>query len=78
MLCSGEFHLCDLITLIINNNTDLLHIERRDQNFGLNELAAVQDVRNDFNLQDIGGEDPASKDRGKLNIIFIFMQKKTS
>lgn len=27
----------------------------RDQNFGLNELAAVQDVRNEFNLQDIDG-----------------------
>lgn len=24
----------------------------RDQNFGLNELAAIQDVRNEFNLQD--------------------------
>lgn len=35
----------------------------RDQNFGLNELAAVQDVRNDFNLQDIADE-PAI-DRGK-------------
>ncbi|XP_054738742.1 uncharacterized protein LOC129244873 isoform X2 [Anastrepha obliqua] len=27
----------------------------RDQNFGLNDLAAIQDVRNDFSLQDIDG-----------------------
>lgn len=38
--------------------------DNRDQNFGLNELAAVQDVRNDFNLQDVGDE-PAV-DRGKV------------
>jgi len=25
----------------------------RDQNFGLNELAAVQDIRNEFSLQDL-------------------------
>uniref|UniRef100_A0A182NZH1 Uncharacterized protein n=1 Tax=Anopheles epiroticus TaxID=199890 RepID=A0A182NZH1_9DIPT len=38
----------------------------RDQNFGLNELAAIQDVRNEFNQDDINDE-PAttSKDRGK-------------
>ncbi|XP_037049472.1 uncharacterized protein LOC119083777 isoform X4 [Bradysia coprophila] len=37
----------------------------RDQNFGLNDLAAIQDVRNDFNLQDITDEPPATtKDRG--------------
>ncbi|KAG4077648.1 hypothetical protein HA402_012959 [Bradysia odoriphaga] len=36
----------------------------RDQNFGLNDLAAIQDVRNDFNLQDITDEPPATtKDR---------------
>ncbi|XP_035904841.1 uncharacterized protein LOC118508971 isoform X4 [Anopheles stephensi] len=37
----------------------------RDQNFGLNELAAIQDVRNEFNQDDINDE-PAttSKDRG--------------
>ncbi|XP_055680006.1 serine proteinase stubble isoform X2 [Lutzomyia longipalpis] len=35
----------------------------RDQNFGLNELAAIQDVRNEFNLQDIT-EDPSNVDRG--------------
>ncbi|XP_064542631.1 serine proteinase stubble isoform X2 [Drosophila montana] len=29
------------------------NIAFRDQNFGINELAAVQDVRNDFNLQDL-------------------------
>uniref|UniRef100_A0A182WXP5 Uncharacterized protein n=1 Tax=Anopheles quadriannulatus TaxID=34691 RepID=A0A182WXP5_ANOQN len=36
----------------------------RDQNFGLNELAAIQDVRNEFNQDDINDE-PAttSKDR---------------
>ncbi|XP_017491358.1 PREDICTED: uncharacterized protein LOC108379511 isoform X1 [Rhagoletis zephyria] len=27
----------------------------RDQNFGLNDLAAIQDVRNEFSLQDIDG-----------------------
>lgn len=32
----------------------------RDQNFGLNELAAIQDVRNEFNLQDITDEPPSS------------------
>ncbi|GAB0088366.1 uncharacterized protein DMENIID0001_027700 [Sergentomyia squamirostris] len=34
----------------------------RDQNFGLNELAAIQDVRNEFNLQDIA-DDPSTVDR---------------
>ncbi|EDW59890.1 uncharacterized protein [Drosophila virilis] len=29
------------------------NIAFRDQNFGINELAAVQDVRNDFSLQDL-------------------------
>lgn len=32
----------------------------RDQNFGLNELAAIQDVRNEYNLQDITDEPPSS------------------
>lgn len=41
----------------------------RDQNFGINELAAVQDVRNDFNLQDIA-DDPAV-DRGKV-LVTVF------
>ncbi|XP_058448135.1 uncharacterized protein LOC131428303 isoform X4 [Malaya genurostris] len=38
----------------------------RDQNFGLNELAAIQDVRNEFNQDDDIIDDPssASKDRG--------------
>ncbi|XP_031640651.1 uncharacterized protein LOC116352303 isoform X2 [Contarinia nasturtii] len=40
----------------------------RDQNFGLNELAAIQDVRNEYNLQDITDEPPSSSattnDRG--------------
>lgn len=39
----------------------------RDQNFGINELAAVQDVRNEFNLQDIA-DDPAV-DRGNYRTI---------
>ena len=37
----------------------------RDQNFGINDLAAIQDVRNDFTLQDID-ESTVSQDRGKL------------
>nr|XP_019547475.2 uncharacterized protein LOC109417777 isoform X2 [Aedes albopictus] len=36
----------------------------RDQNFGLNELAAIQDVRNEFNQDDITDEPSTSKDRG--------------
>ncbi|XP_065072667.1 uncharacterized protein LOC135697026 isoform X2 [Ochlerotatus camptorhynchus] len=37
----------------------------RDQNFGLNELAAIQDVRNEFNQDDINDEPSStSKDRG--------------
>ncbi|XP_038112249.1 uncharacterized protein LOC6043178 [Culex quinquefasciatus] len=36
----------------------------RDQNFGLNELAAIQDVRNEFNQDDINDEpSTSSKDR---------------
>lgn len=35
----------------------------RDQNFGLNDLAAVQDVRNDFTQQDID-ESTVIKDKG--------------
>lgn len=41
--------------VVVHNN--------RDQNFGINDLAAIQDVRNEFNLQDIA-DDPAV-DRGK-------------
>lgn len=46
----------------------------RDQNFGINELSAIQDIRNEFNLQDITDEPPSSiqpaqpsgsNDRGK-------------
>lgn len=37
----------------------------RDQNFGINDLAAIQDVRNEFSLQDID-ESAASKDRGNF------------
>ncbi|XP_055698275.1 uncharacterized protein LOC129798859 isoform X4 [Phlebotomus papatasi] len=36
----------------------------RDQNFGLNELAAIQDVRNEFNLQDIADDPSVNVDRG--------------
>ncbi|XP_050323177.1 serine proteinase stubble [Bactrocera neohumeralis] len=32
----------------------------RDQNFGLNDLAAIQDVRNEFSLQDIDGTSESS------------------
>lgn len=63
-----------LINCILRNfgypiNYVFLSRNFRDQNFGLNELAAIQDVRNDFNLQDITDEPPlqssaASKDRG--------------
>lgn len=46
-------------------------LANRDQNFGLNELAAIQDVRNEYNLQDITDEPPSSaqstNDRGKLH-----------
>ncbi|XP_065072665.1 uncharacterized protein LOC135697026 isoform X1 [Ochlerotatus camptorhynchus] len=41
----------------------------RDQNFGLNELAAIQDVRNEFNQDDINDEPSStSKDRVDLAI----------
>ncbi|XP_055545297.1 uncharacterized protein LOC129730188 isoform X1 [Wyeomyia smithii] len=42
----------------------------RDQNFGLNELAAIQDVRNEFNQDDDIIDDPSStsKDRVALSI----------
>ncbi|XP_062547510.1 serine proteinase stubble isoform X4 [Armigeres subalbatus] len=36
----------------------------RDQNFGLNELAAIQDVRNEFSQDDITDEPSNGKDRG--------------
>ncbi|XP_049307858.1 uncharacterized protein LOC105224568 isoform X2 [Bactrocera dorsalis] len=32
----------------------------RDQNFGINDLAAIQDVRNEFSLQDIDGTSESS------------------
>lgn len=53
----------------------------RDQNFGLNELAAVQDVRNEYNLQDITDEPPSlsttttsssANDRGMVFCFFIY------
>lgn len=50
--------------MICNTPATLRNINHRDQNFGLNELAAVQDVRNEFSLQDIADE-PAV-DRGKV------------
>ena len=46
----------------------------RDQNFGINDLAAIQDVRNEFSLQDID-ESAASKDRGNT---FIYSYLNTS
>lgn len=49
----------------------------RDQNFGLNELAAVQDLRNDFNLQDIADEPAVDRgkvwEHGMINIIHIIL-----
>lgn len=36
----------------------------RDQNFGLNDLASVQDVRNDFTQQDID-DSTVIKDKGE-------------
>lgn len=57
----------------INYNND--NVVFRDQNFGLNELASVQDVRNDFNLQDLGasttGDDSQIRDRGELFVPVI-------
>lgn len=55
---------------------DLLYIHYyRDQNFGLNELAAIQDVRNEYNLQDITDEPPSASqttnDRGKSRKIIV-------
>ncbi|EDS34713.1 conserved hypothetical protein [Culex quinquefasciatus] len=44
----------------------------RDQNFGLNELAAIQDVRNEFNQDDINDEpSTSSKDRDQLLTSFF-------
>jgi hypothetical protein len=37
----------------------------RDQNFGINDLSAVQDVRNEFNLQDIDESAAVAKDKGR-------------
>lgn len=48
------------------NNNKYFVLNYRDQNFGLNDLAAIQDVRNEFSLQDIN-EDTSStfKEKGK-------------
>jgi len=49
----------------------------RDQNFGINELAAVQDVRNDYSLQDLDSASEATsspqsastfKEKGKCHV----------
>lgn len=42
----------------------------RDQNFGINDLAAIQDVRNDFTQQDID-ESTVIKDKGRENTRLI-------
>jgi hypothetical protein len=42
----------------------------RDQNFGINDLAAVQDVRNDFTQQDID-ESTVIKDKGMERVLSI-------
>lgn len=58
----------------INYNND--NVVFRDQNFGLNDLSAVQDVRNDFSLQDIGatGDDAQTRDRGEFSVLqFIIL-----
>lgn len=51
----------------INYNND--NVVFRDQNFGLNDLSGIQDIRSDFNLQDIGTTGAAQednlKDRGR-------------
>lgn len=53
------------------NSLLFTHSFHRDQNFGLNDLQAVQDIRNDFDLGDTPEESaPApSKDKGRLTII---------
>ena len=58
-----------LCALFVNNEAI-----SRDQNFGINDLAAIQDVRNEFSLQDID-ESAASKDRGNK---FIYIHLNTS
>lgn len=40
----------------------------RDQNFGINDLAAVQDVHNDFTQQDID-ESTVIKDKGMEGLV---------
>lgn len=59
------------VSLYVFAHTNKCARIRRDQNFGLNELAAIQDVRNEYNLQDITDEPPASaqttNDRGKFH-----------
>lgn len=65
----GERHMSNLSldeqssALLIAHKLNLLINFSRDQNFGLNELAAVQDVRNDFTQQELD-ESTAIKDRG--------------
>lgn len=62
------------------NSTILKNVQNfRDQNFGINDLAAIQDVRNEFSLQDIDGTSESSltgapssgtfKEKGK-NFVF--------
>jgi hypothetical protein len=53
----------------------------RDQNFGINDLAAIQDVRNEFNLEDID-ETAGIKDKGMeiffKTIFFKYTKQKAS
>lgn len=52
----------------INNLIPLIPHDQnryRDQNFGIDQLVAIQDVRNEFNLQDID-ESTVIKDKGEL------------
>lgn len=75
-----------LYTVGNGNSNGFFHsafVRYRDQNFGINELAAIQDVRNEYNLQDITDEPPSSSqttnDRGEcydgywlvLNLLFF-------
>ena len=60
-------------------NMNIFFVISRDQNFGINELSAIQDVRNDFSLQDINTESnpttvesaAAFKEKGKFIFILI-------
>lgn len=49
----------------------MIKIAYRDQNFGIDQLVAIQDVRNEFNLQDID-ESTVIKDKGELEIFQSF------